>query len=90
MVEILQIPSYKVCSIVLPKFATFVLFIPILRSSTIILQTPCCYGMTTSDIRLSYGLKANRLMLSTKVPKIHSYADFFSVPDFTERYLEED
>ena len=52
MAQFLQSLSYKVCSIILPKFNTFGLFIPILGTSTIMDQTACCYDVTTSEIGL--------------------------------------
>ena len=52
LVQILQSLSYKVCSIILPKFNTFRLFIPILGTFAIIDQTACCYNVTTSKTGL--------------------------------------
>ena len=46
MAQILQSLSYKVCSIILPKFTTFGWFIPILGTSAIMDQTACCYDVT--------------------------------------------
>ena len=50
LAQILQSLSYKVCSIILPKFNTFGLFIPILGTSAIMDQKACCYDATTSEI----------------------------------------
>ena len=50
LAQILQSLSYKVYSIILQKFTTFVLFIPILGTSAIMDQTACCYDVTTSEI----------------------------------------
>ena len=52
MVQILQSLSYKVCSIIVPKFTTFGLFILNLGTSAIMDQTTCCYNVTTSEIGL--------------------------------------
>ena len=52
LAQILQSLSYKVCSIILPKFNTFGLFIPILGTSAIMDQTACCYNVTTSETGL--------------------------------------
>ena len=54
MAQILQSLSYKVikCSIILPEFNTFRLFILIRGTSTIMDQTACCYNVTTSEIDL--------------------------------------
>ena len=52
LAQILQSLSYKVCSITLPKFNTFGLFIPILGTSAIMDQTACCYNVTTSETGL--------------------------------------
>ena len=41
--------SYKVCSITLPKFNTFELFILILGTSAIMDQAACCYNVRTSE-----------------------------------------
>ena len=41
--------SYKACSITLPKFNKFGLFIPILGASAIMDQTACFYNVTTSE-----------------------------------------
>ena len=54
LVQILQSLSYKVCSIILPKFNTFGLFIPIMGTSAIMDQTACCYNVTTSETGLYY------------------------------------
>ena len=43
MAQILQSLSYKVFFIILPKFNTFGLLIPILGTSAIMDQTACCY-----------------------------------------------
>ena len=50
---------YKVCSITLPKFNTSGSFIPILGTSAIMDQTPCCYNVTTSETGLfnTYSMK---------------------------------
>ena len=52
LAQILQSLSYKVYSIIPPKFNTFRLFIPILCTSAIMEQTACCYNMTTSETGL--------------------------------------
>ena len=52
LAQILQSLSYKVCSIILPKFNTFGLFIPILGTSAIMDQTACCYNVTRSETGL--------------------------------------
>ena len=52
MAQILHSLSYKVCSITLPKFNTFGLFILILGTSAIMDQTGCCYNVTTSETGL--------------------------------------
>ena len=52
MARILQSLSYKVCSITLPKFNTFGLFILILGASTIMDQTACCYNVMISETGL--------------------------------------
>ena len=52
LAQILQNLSYKVCSIILPKFNIFGLFIPILGTSAIMDQTACCYNVTTSETGL--------------------------------------
>ena len=52
MAQILCSLRYKECSIILPKFTIFGLFVVILDTSTIMDQTACCYVMTTSEIRL--------------------------------------
>ena len=49
LAQILQSLSYKVCSIILSKFTTFGLFIPVLGTSAIIDQTACCYDVTISE-----------------------------------------
>ena len=54
LAQILQCLSYKMCSITLPKFNTFGLFIPILGTSAIMDQTACCYNVTTSETGLYY------------------------------------
>ena len=54
LAQILQSLSYKVCSIILPKFNTFELFIPILGTSAIMDQTACCYNVTTSETGLQH------------------------------------
>ena len=46
--QILHSRSYKECSIMLPEFITFGLFILILGTSAIMDQTACCYDVTTS------------------------------------------
>ena len=48
MAQILHSLSYKVCSITLPKFNSFGLFILILSTSAIMDQTACSYNVTTS------------------------------------------
>ena len=45
----LQILSYKICSITLPKFNSFGLFILIMGASTIMDQTACSYNVTILD-----------------------------------------
>ena len=50
--QILQSLSYKICSVILPKFNKFGLFILILDISAIMDQAACCYSMTTSEIGL--------------------------------------
>ena len=57
LAQILQSLSYKVCSIILPKFNTFGLFIRILGTSAIMDQAACCYNVTTSETGL-YGNQA--------------------------------
>ena len=52
LAQILQSLSYKVCSIILPKFNTFGLFIPILDTSAIMYQAACCYNVTASETGL--------------------------------------
>ena len=52
LTQILQSLSYNVCSIILPKFTTFGLFIPILDTPAIMDQTACCYNVTTSKTGL--------------------------------------
>ena len=52
LAQILHSLSYKVCSIILPKFNTFGLFIRILGTSAIMDQTTCCCNMTTSETGL--------------------------------------
>ena len=52
MAQILQSLSYKVCSVILPKFTTFGLFILNLSTSAIMDQTACCYNVRTSEIGL--------------------------------------
>ena len=54
MGQIFQGLSYKVCSIMLPKFTTFGLFILNLGTSAIMDQTACCYNVTTSEIGLNF------------------------------------
>ena len=54
LAQILQSLSYNVCSIILPKFNTFGLFIPIMGTSAIMDQTTCCYNVTTSETDLLY------------------------------------
>ena len=56
MAQILHNLSYKVCSITLPKFNTFGLFIMILGTSAIMDQTACCYNVTTSETGLQYNV----------------------------------
>ena len=65
LVQILQSLSYKVCSIILPKFNTFELFILILGASTIMDQTACRYSVTTSETGL-YGITSNYEEISAK------------------------
>ena len=64
LAQILQSLSYKVYSIILPKFTTFVLFIPILGTSAIMDQTACCYDVTTSETGLFDIMKVEILSLS--------------------------
>ena len=52
MAQILQSLSYKVFSIILPKFNTFGLCIPILGTSAIMDQIACCCNVTTSETGL--------------------------------------
>ena len=52
LAQILRSLSYTVYSIILLKFNTFGLFIPILVTSAIIGQTACCYNVTTSETGL--------------------------------------
>ena len=52
LAQILQSLSYKVCSIVLPKFKIFGLFIPILGTSAVMDQTAYCHNVTTSETGL--------------------------------------
>ena len=52
LVQILRSLSYKVCSIILPKFNTFGWSVPILGTSAIMDQTACCYNVTTSETGL--------------------------------------
>ena len=61
LAQILQSLSYKVCSIILPKFTTFGLLIPILGTSAIMDQRACCYNVTTSEIGLYYHLRLSLL-----------------------------
>ena len=49
---ILRNLSYKVCSITLPKFNKFGLFILILGTAAIMDQTACCYNVTTLETGL--------------------------------------
>ena len=74
LAQILQSLSYKVYSIILPKFTTFVLFIPILGTSAIMDQTACCYDVTTSETGLFDIMKVEILSLSvTFVYKLQKY-----------------
>ena len=52
LVQILQSLGYKVCSIILLKFNTFGLFIPVVGTSASMDQTGCCYNVTTSETGL--------------------------------------
>ena len=52
MFKILQTLNYTVHSNFLPKFATFVLFTLISDIPAIILKTPCCHAVMTSEIPL--------------------------------------
>ena len=52
MAQILQSLNYKVYSIILPKFNTFGLCIPILSTSAIMDQIACCCNVTTSETGL--------------------------------------
>ena len=52
LAQILQNLSDKVCFIILPKFNTFGVLIPILGTSAIMDQTACCYNVTTSETGL--------------------------------------
>ena len=52
LAQILQSLSYKVYSIILPKFKSFGLYIPLLGTSAIMDQTVCCYNVTTSETGL--------------------------------------
>ena len=52
LAQILQSLSYEVYSIILPKFKSFGLFIPVLGTSAIMDQTACCYNVTTSETGL--------------------------------------
>ena len=56
MAQTLHSLSYKVCSITLPKFNTFGLFILILSTSAIMDQTACCYNVTTPETGLYFSL----------------------------------
>ena len=61
--------SYKVCSITLPKFNTFGLFILILCTSAIIDQTACCYNVTTSETGLYLFCPPNYFSSSYVAPE---------------------
>ena len=52
MAQIFLSLSYKVCSITLPKFNTFGLFILFLGTPTIMDLTACCYNVTTLETGL--------------------------------------
>ena len=52
MAQILQSLNYKKCSMILPEFSTFELFILILGASSTMDQTASCYVVTTSEIGL--------------------------------------
>ena len=57
LVEIFQSLSYKRYSIFLWTLAVFVLFILVMGVSAIILQTNCCYAVTTSKICLQRNIE---------------------------------
>ena len=70
MAQILHNLSYKVCSITLPKFNKFYLFILILSTSAIMDQTACCYNVTTSETGLYKNVNANVLCFASFFHKV--------------------
>ena len=52
LAQILQSLSYKMCSVIIPKFNKIELFVLILGTSAIMDQTACCYNVTTSETGL--------------------------------------
>ena len=75
LAQILQSLSSKVCSIILPKFNTSGLFIPILGTSAIMDQTACCHRVTTSETGLYFSYK----MCSIKLPKFNVLGLFIPI-----------
>ena len=82
MAQILHDLSYNVCSITLPKFNTFGLFIMILGTSAIMDQTVCCYNVTTSetgplDLNSFLSFKC-QIFIYYQVPCFEIPADIFT------------
>ena len=66
MAQISHSLSYKLCSITLPKFNTFGLFILILGTSAIMDQTACCYNVTTPKAGI-YLIRQSRISWNSKL-----------------------
>ena len=75
LAQILQSISYKMCSIILPKFNTFGLFIPILGASAVMDQTACCYNVTTSETGL-YVFMTRPVQLYINILKMKFCSEF--------------
>ena len=75
LAQILQSLSFKVCSIILPKFNTFGLFIPILGTSAIMDKTACCHRVTTSETGLYLSYKVCSIIL----PKFNTFGLFIPI-----------
>ena len=61
--------SYKAYSIFLVKFAKFILCVVNLGISTILLRTPCCYALITSEIHLFANFNLADLLAQVSQPR---------------------
>ena len=70
--DMAQSLSYKGCSIILPKFTTFGLFILILSTSAVMDQIACCYVVTTSENRSIATGGATRALIFSQGRELQS------------------